>query len=184
MGKTYPFFAYFCRFRTGDLGRMDEDGWVKVTGRLKELYKLENGKYVSPSPIEEAIGMSKFVSQVVLCGANRPYNIALIVPEWDNIREELGFGQDVSQEQIISDPRLQQLMDAEIHDSCYMRKKYEIPTKWAFVAPFTAENNMVTPKMSIRRHKVMQAYEDLINHLYGDDPVVSEIPDAEQREAV
>ena len=163
---------------------MDESGWVKVTGRLKELYKLENGKYVTPTPIEEAIGMSKFVNQVVLCGANRPHNVALIVPEWDNIREELGVGEDVSEDEIVSDPRLKELIDTEIHDSCYKRKKYEIPTKWAFVAPFTAENNMVTPKMSIKRHKVMQAYEDLVNHLYGDDPVAPEVFDADRQEAV
>ena len=49
-------------------GKLDADGFVSVTGHLKEQYKLENGKYVSPTPIEEAIGMSIFISQVVVCG--------------------------------------------------------------------------------------------------------------------
>ena len=150
---------------------------MKVTGRIKEQYKLENGKYVVPTPIEEAIGMSRFVQQVVLCGANRPNNIALIVPDWDVIREELGIHSTMSQDQIANDPRLHDLIDAEIQKSCYKLKKFEIPTKWAFVAPFTAENNMVTPKLSIRRHKVMEAYEDLINHLYGEDPLTAESAD-------
>ena len=48
-------------FLTGDLGRISSDGWLKVTGRLKEQYKLENGKYVCPTPIKEAIGMSRFI---------------------------------------------------------------------------------------------------------------------------
>eukprot|EP00957_Ditylum_brightwellii_P127431 9717475-Ditylum_brightwellii.AAC.1 len=70
---------------------MGEDGFVQVTGRVKEMYKLENGKYVCPTPIEEAIGMSRFINQVVLCGANRPYNVALLVPDWTAIRSELSI---------------------------------------------------------------------------------------------
>jgi long-chain acyl-CoA synthetase len=162
------------RFHTGDLGRMHETGWVKVTGRLKEQYKLENGKYVVPTIIEEAIGMSRFVSQVVVCGANYPHNIALIVPEWDAIRHELDGVNHLSAEDLANDTRVQDLIASEIHDSCYKLKKFEIPTKWIFVAPFTAANNQMTPKMSIRRHKVMEAYEDLISHLYSDDPVVTQ----------
>ena len=56
---------------------------------LKEQYKLENGNYVCPTPIEEAIDMSRFISQVVVTGDNRPYNIALVVPDWTAIRHEL-----------------------------------------------------------------------------------------------
>jgi long-chain acyl-CoA synthetase len=171
------------RFHTGDLGRMDEDGWLKVTGRLKEQYKLENGKYIVPTPVEGAIGMSRFVSQVVLCGANRPFNIALIVPEWGAIRSQLNIGEDVAEEDMANDEGVRGLMDAALSDSCQKLKKFEIPTKWAFVAPFTAANNMLTPKMSIRRHKVMEAYEDLICHLYGDDPIVTSAADGAHKEA-
>ena len=162
---------------------MDADGWLRITGRLKEQYKLENGKYVVPTPIETAIGTSRFVAQVVLCGANRPYNVALIVPEWPAIRSELDIGDDVSEEELANDERVKKLMDSEIAGSCYKLKKFEVPTKWAFVAPFTAANNMLTPKMSVRRHKVMEAYEDLISHLYGDDPIVTEAADGANREA-
>jgi long-chain acyl-CoA synthetase len=162
---------------------MDEDGWLRVTGRIKEQYKLENGKYVVPTPVEGAIGMSRFVSQVVLCGANRPFNIALIVPEWGAIRSQLIIGEDVAEEDMANDERVKGLMDAALLDSCQKLKKFEIPTKWAFVAPFTAANNMLTPKMSIRRHKVMEAYEDLISHLYGDDPIVANAADGAHKEA-
>ena len=165
------FHLALSRFHTGDLGRVDADGWLRVTGRLKEQYKLENGKYVVPTPIETAIGMSRFVAQVVLYGANRPYNIALLVPEWNAIRSELGVGADVSEEDLASDERVKKLMDEELISSCSNLKKFEVPTKWAFVAPFTAANNMLTPKMSIRRHKVMEAYADVIAALYGDEPV-------------
>lgn len=165
-------FWLFCRFHTGDLGRMGKDGFLRVTGRIKEQYKLENGKYVVPTPIESAIGMSRFVNQVLLCGANRPFNIALLVPEWDAVRAELKIDDTTSEEEMANDERVRALIDGEVSGACEKLKKFEVPKKWAFVAPFTAANNMLTPKMSIRRHKVVEAYEDVIAHLYGEDPVV------------
>jgi long-chain acyl-CoA synthetase len=165
-------------FHTGDLGRRDETGFLKVTGRLKEQYKLENGKYICPTPIEEAIGMSRFISQVVLCGANREFNVVLLVPEWPSIRNKLGVAESVSEEELANDERVKELIDSEIISSCGRIKKYEIPQQWAFVAPFTVVNDMLTPKMSIRRHKVIHTYADVISHMYGDDPIVSEAADA------
>lgn len=170
-------------FHTGDMGKMDEEGWLSVTGRIKEQYKLENGKYVVPSPIESAIGLSRFIGQVVLCGANRPHNVALLVPEWPAIRTELGVEDDVTDDELANDSRVKELIDNAIIDSCAKLKKFEIPKEWAFVAPFTAANNMLTPKMSIRRHKVMEAYEELISHMYDDDPIVTEAADGHLRQA-
>lgn len=151
------------------MGQKTPDGFVKVTGRIKELYKLENGKYVCPTPIEESIGMSRFITQVVLVGANRPHNVVLIVPEWAALRAEFGVKDDVSEEELANDDRVKELIDAEIQMSCYNCKKFEIPTKFAFVAPFTVANDMLTPKMSIRRHKVQQTYADLIDSLYDGE---------------
>ena len=171
------------RFHTGDVGSM-VDGWVKVTGRLKEQYKLENGKYVVPGPIEEAIGMSRFISQVVLYGANRPSNIALIVPEWNAIRGELDGAEHLSEEDLANDRRVLGLIQDEITTGCYKLKKYEIPTKFALVAPFTAANNQLTPKMSIRKHKVVEAYADVIARLYGDSGAHVETDDEADHEKV
>lgn len=156
-------------FHTGDLGRMDEDGFLKVTGRLKEQYKLENGKYVCPGPIEEAISLSRFITQVVLCGANRPHNVALIVPDWGAIRNELGVEEGVSEDELVNDERVKDLIHGDIEEQCKQLKKFEIPRDVAFVAPFTAANNMLTPKMSIRRHMVIRAYDDVIASLYDDN---------------
>ena len=149
-----------------------------MTGRLKEQYKLENGKYIVPTPIETALGASRFISQVVLSGANRPFNIVLLVPDWQAIRTELNIANETDDEELANDERVKLLIDNEIDRNCKKLKKFEIPAKWAFVAPFTAANNMLTPKMSIRRHKVMEAYEDVISHLYGDEPVQSDTHDS------
>eukprot|EP00536_Pseudo-nitzschia_multiseries_P000338 jgi/Psemu1/299994/fgenesh1_kg.4_\ len=170
-------------FHTGDMGKMDRDGWVRVTGRIKEQYKLENGKYVVPTPIESAISMSRFINQVVLCGANRPYNIALIVPEWPAIRAELGSADNSTDIELANDTAVKKLIDDEIIHSCAKLKKFEVPKDWAFVAPFTAANNMLTPKMSIRRHKVMDAYDELISSMYDHDEIVTEAADGALGEA-
>jgi long-chain acyl-CoA synthetase len=156
------------------MGKMDEKGWLQVTGRIKEQYKLENGKYVVPAPVENALGMSRFICQVVLVGANRPYNIALIVPEWDAIRQEFDLEDNIPDIEIVNDERVKNLIDNEILESCKSLKKFEIPKDWAFVAPFTAANNMITPKMSLRKHKIVEAYDDLILNLYGDSNTVSD----------
>jgi long-chain acyl-CoA synthetase len=132
---------------------------------------------VVPTPVENAIGKSRFIHQVVLVGANRPHNVALIVPEWPVIRSELKYDDLVPEEKIVSDVRLRQLIDDEIRQSCSKLKKFEIPKEWAFVAPFTAANNMLTPKMSIRRHKVIEAYSEVISHLYGDDATTADHKD-------
>jgi long-chain acyl-CoA synthetase len=114
--------------------------------------------------------MSRFVSQVVLCGANRPHNVALIVPDWAAVRTELGLPEDAPEEDLVNDVSVKTLIDKEIHMSAAGKlKKFEIPQKWAVVAPFTAANNMLTPKMSVRRHVVVKAYENVIQGLYDDD---------------
>jgi len=170
-------------FHTGDMGKMDDLGWVSVTGRIKEQYKLENGKYIVPAPIESAIGMNRFINQVVLCGANRPHNVALLVPEWPAIRKELSIEDDITDDELANEMAVKELINSEIIQSCAKLKKFEIPKEWAFVAPFTAANNMLTPKMSIRRHKVMDAYEELISWMYDNDPIVTEAADGAYREA-
>lgn len=155
-------------FHSGDMGSLDEEGYLTVTGRIKEQYKLENGKYVVPGPVEEAIALSRFVEQVVLYGANRPHNIALVVPDWEAVRLVVDCDDATSTGDLATDPQVAELIDHAIAEHCIGLKKYEIPQKWAIVDPFTAANDMLTPKLSIRRHKVFQAYVDVIDALYDE----------------
>lgn len=149
------------------MGCLDEDGFLKVTGRIKEQFKLDNGKYITPTPMEDAIGLSRFIGQCILVGSNRPHTSVLIVPDWEVLRAEFNVDDSTSEEDLANDPRVIDLMDAEVHMACYNRKKYEIPQKWAFVAPFTVANDQLTQKLSIRRHKVQETYSELIDGLYG-----------------
>lgn len=176
-------------FHTGDLGRMSADGYLSITGRLKEQYKLENGKYIVPTPIENAIGMSRFIQQVVLVGANRPHNIVLLVLDWAAVTNELSLDTETSQDDMletyVNDPNVKTLIDTELSQACEAvnMKKFETPVDWAVVAPFTVANDMLTPKMSVRRHMVVKAYDDLIEQLYETAAVESKTRMMDKMEA-
>ena len=73
-------------FRTGDMGRMIDKKFLKITGRIKEQFKLTNGKYVVPSQLEDMICRSRYIAQTMLYGDNKKYIIALLVPDLAEIK--------------------------------------------------------------------------------------------------
>ena len=76
-------------FATGDVGHLDKEGRLYITDRKKDLFKLSNGKYVAPQQIESLLKQSEYVSQVVVVGTGRKQPAALIVPEWEAVRQAL-----------------------------------------------------------------------------------------------
>jgi len=166
-------------FRTGDLGALTEDGCLKITGRLKEQYKLENGKYVVPGPIEAALQGSRYVTQAVLYGDNRPYNVVLVVPDWLLVADwaaehvpaaDLPAGAPAAA--LAQHPSVRNLISTELQAACAEAgvKKYEVPRRWLLLEEgFTAERGMLTPKMSVKRHVVFKEYMPRIEALYGAD---------------
>jgi long-chain acyl-CoA synthetase len=156
-------------FRTGDMGRMDEEGYLWITGRVKEQYKLENGKYVAPAPLEEQLKLSPMINQVMIDGANRLYNVALIVPDIDSLKawaKESGLAYD-SDASLCADARAHARIGEELEKFGAPFKGYERPRKWALTSDeFSTENDMLTPTLKLKRRNVMTAYVDTINGLY------------------
>ena len=72
-------------FKTGDMGRMVEGKFLKLTGRIKEQFKLENGKFVVPAPVEDVFCRSPYIEQMFIFGANQQHTLALIVPNYPNL---------------------------------------------------------------------------------------------------
>lgn len=145
-------------FRTGDLGYLDEMNRLFVTGRLKEQYKLENGKFVIPTIIENNLTLSPYIKQIIVYGDNRPYNIALIVPEKDKLNEENLLSIDLDQFYIDEIKSISKNKNI---------KNYEVPRKVILLdEEFTLQNNLLTPKMSIKRPKVIEKYQNDIDSLY------------------
>jgi len=153
-------------FRTGDLGYLDEDGFLFVTGRIKEQYKLENGKYVAPAPLEEKLKLSPYIANAMIHGANRPYNVALIVPDRTAI-QRWATSQNITVHDPAHDDRVRELIHAEIEREGAGFKAFERPTRFAILAEdFTTENGMLTPTLKLKRNKVLERYGADLNRLY------------------
>jgi long-chain acyl-CoA synthetase len=152
--------------RTGDMGYLDEDGYLFITGRIKEQYKLETGKYVVPSPLEEDLKLSPYIVNIMLHGANKPHNVALVVLDQANLtkwaeREGVALGDPTA------NPKVRELISAELEKYSKGFRSYERPKAFALItADFTVENGMLTPKMSVRRNRVLEHYKETLEKLY------------------
>jgi len=153
-------------FRTGDLGHIDGDGFLVITGRIKEQYKLENGKYVVPGPLEEQIALSPFVANAMVYGDNKQFNIALVALDEENIgawAAERGIDAD----SLADNDQVRDLIRDEIESRLGDAKGYERVRKFAILPEdFTLENGMLTPTLKLKRRIVIDRYTDRLNDLY------------------
>jgi long-chain acyl-CoA synthetase len=168
--ETSAIFTADGGLRTGDMGYLDEDGFLFITGRIKEQYKLENGKYVVPSPLEEQLKLSPYVANVMVYGENRPHNVALVVAnvpalaKWAQ-NEHLQLPANV--EAMLADERVRGLFARELARCGALFKSYETIGDFALIATdFTTDNGMLTPKQSLRRRRVIDAYGPALEELY------------------
>jgi long-chain acyl-CoA synthetase len=158
-------------FRTGDLGFIDPQGFLFITGRIKEQYKLENGKYVVPTPLEEAIKLSPYVANVMVYGDNKPFNVALVVPSIAAVKkwaEEQHVSLPSDPDALVKDERVRSLLKQEIEKYGAAFKGFESIQDFALVADdFTTDNGMLTPSLKLKRRKVIEAHGPLIEALYA-----------------
>jgi len=158
-------------FKTGDIGTIDKDGFLRITDRKKELFKTSGGKYISPQPIEQAIKGSRFVSQVVLVGAERKFPAALIVPVWEQLESYCKLkGIEVkSRSEMCRHPRIVDLIQRQIDGLTPNLAKYERIKKVALLEnEFTIEGGELTPTLKVKRRVIDQKYRDVIEKLYEE----------------
>ncbi len=156
-------------FRTGDLGRFDSEDFLFITGRIKEQYKLENGKYVVPSPMEEKLQLSPYINQVMIYGDNKLYNVALVVPDQLQLQKFADENGIAAQgEKLLEDSKVRDLIKKELETYGATFKGYERPKNFALVAEeWTPDNGLLTPTMKLKRRIVVKKFEDLLLGLYG-----------------
>lgn len=156
-------------FRTGDLGLLTADGFLKITGRFKEQYKLENGKYIVPTAVEDQLKFSGFINQAFIYGANRPYNVCLVVPDFEALTEwaQKHAIADLSPESLIEHPQINSKIGEELHHFGTELRGYERPKKWMLsTEDFTVDNELLTPKLSVKRKNVLAKYQEQLDALY------------------
>jgi long-chain acyl-CoA synthetase len=158
-------------FRTGDLGVLDDDGFLFITGRIKEQYKLENGKYVAPAPLEEQLKLSPFVTNAMVYGDNRLFNVALIVADVEAVKRwagEHGVSAD-SDEKLLENARVKEMLQAEVDKASGSFKGFERIKKIAVIGEdFTTQNGMLTPSLKVKRRVVWAKHGPMIEALYTD----------------
>lgn len=159
-------------FRTGDIGALDADGYLRITDRKKELFKTSGGKYVAPQPIEQRLKESRFVSQVVLIGNGRKFPAALIVPDWEQLRSYARIKNlDIkTPAEFVRHPRILDVVQRQVDSLCEGLSKYERVKKIALLEhELTIEGGELTPTLKVKRRAVDEKYKDVIDRLYQEE---------------
>jgi len=164
-------------FRTGDRGVISEDGYLRITGRIKEQYKLENGKYVFPATLEEDIRRVPGIANAVVYGAGKPFNVCMIVPDLPALEHWAGERRlEVQGEEMLNRAIVLAALGAEIEIE--LRKKYggyEVPKRWAWLrTDLSVEDGTLTQTMKLKRRVVYERYASVIDGMYASPGVVPE----------
>lgn len=140
--------------RTGDMGELDGDGRLKITGRVKDLFKTAKGKYVAPVPIEQQLGNHPAIETVCVCGANRPQPVALVLPA-EELRADLIRGQGRA--------ALERELAALLADTNAALEPHErLDFLVVILDPWTMDNGLLTPTLKIRRNRVEARYDAVL----------------------
>lgn len=161
--------------RTGDIGIIDSDGYLKITDRKKHLFISSGGKNIAPGPIESLLSGSRYVDQIMLIGDKRPFITALIVPDFDALKEASEL-QGVPVANLKTQEGREAFIDSEVavlaveEDIKRMQRDlaaFERVRRFELLAePFTVENGMMTPTLKVKRKVVEEKYRNLIEGMY------------------
>ncbi|HRP56730.1 long-chain fatty acid--CoA ligase [Agriterribacter sp.] len=160
---------------TGDIGVFEDDKFLKITDRKKELFKTSGGKYVAPSAIENKLKESRFIEQVIVVGAGEKFVGALIVPSFANLKDwcQKNSVSFQSNEQVIQDPAViahyKEIVEQLNQNFNHVEqvKRFELlPREWS------VESGEVTPKLSLKRKVILEKYKDAIERIYGNGTVI------------
>ena len=156
-------------FHTGDLGHIEPEGQLKITGRKKELFKTSFGKYVSPQPIEDKFKESLFIDQMIVVGENQKFAGALIIPDFaflkDYCREkEIEF---TTTSEVIKNEKIRKRFAIEIKKYNKLFGETEQVKSWDLLDhEWTQESGEITPTLKLKRKFLHAKYKEEIDHLF------------------
>ena len=156
-------------YKTGDIGMMIDNKFLKITDRKKEMFKTSGGKYVAPVAIEMKLKESPYIENIMVIGAEQKYVGALIIPSFSNLKEwakqhKINF---TNNQEMINNPDVKELYKKEVeHYNAQFNhveqiKKFELlPRDWS------VETGEMTPKLSLKRKVIMEKYKDAVQRIY------------------
>jgi long-chain acyl-CoA synthetase len=156
-------------FRSGDLGRLDDDGFLYITGRKKELIVTAGGKNVAPAVLEDRLRAHPLVSQCMVVGDNQPFIAALVTIDPDMLKGWIAANNKVGAtvESLVNDPDLHAVIQTAVDEANKAVSKAESIRKFAILpVDFTIAGGQLTAKLSVKRHVVAQQFADTITALY------------------
>jgi long-chain acyl-CoA synthetase len=151
--------------RTGDIGDLDGDGFLRVTDRKKELLKTAGGKYVAPAPMEMRLMQDAAIERAVVIGDERPYVTALVVPDWKTLQVEHGV--TGRPEDLLEDERARAAVQRGIDEVNRDLGTWEAIQYFSLLPhDFTEEGGELTPTLKVKRRVVQERYRDRIETMY------------------
>ncbi|MEV0226343.1 AMP-dependent synthetase/ligase [Streptomyces sp. NPDC050704] len=158
-------------FATGDLGSLDEDGYLTITGRKKDILVTSGGKNVSPAVLEDRLRSRPPVGQCVVVGDNRAFVAALITLDREDVTHWLyvrGMSADTPMSELVRDPRMRAEVQQVVDYANQAVSRAESIREFTLVeGEFTEDNGLLTPSLKVKRHAVTEAYGDEIEALYS-----------------
>ena len=157
-------------FHTGDIGDIDDEGYLSITDRKKDLLKTSGGKYIAPAPIENRLKISAFIAAAVVIAERRNFPGALIVPDFEKLRswaqaEGIAFADDAA---LAAVPKARERIMEEVAKLCADLPSYEQIKKIAVLdREFTIGDGEITPTMKVRRRAVESRYKEQIESIYA-----------------
>ncbi|MFC7310018.1 AMP-dependent synthetase/ligase [Streptomyces monticola] len=156
-------------FGTGDLGALDEDGYLTITGRKKDIIITSGGKNVAPAPLEDWLRAHPLVSQCMVVGDDRPYITALLTLEPDGIAhwQRMKKKQDIPPERLADDPDLRETLQRAVDEANKLVSRAESIRRFTILpADFTEEGGHLTPSLKLKRAEITVSFRDEIEALY------------------
>jgi long-chain acyl-CoA synthetase len=149
---------------TGDIGRVDGDGFLYITDRKKDILITSGGKNVAPQPIEQLLTAQPAIAQVVVVGDNYPYLTALVVPRFEDLPPPFAGR---AQEELLADAAFEQWIDAAVDAVNAQLSEHERVRNWQFLPrELSLAEGEMTPTLKVRRRVVLERYHDLVASMY------------------
>ena len=157
-------------FHTGDIGILDDDGFLRITDRKKDILVTSGGKNIAPQPLENSLKLSPLIEQVVVIGDRRNFITALLVPPWDNVAEWAPLqGWDPDPLRLVSDVSFIEALEKEVNAQMAGFAHFEQVKKFRILPRLlSVEAGELTPSLKVKRKVVNANYSSVIDDMYAD----------------